>query len=99
MLTIMGLGRLWNSWGKADRRKSRGLMFSSHTLGRRKSVDKLLEHEFRRRGESGQQRRGGVEDRPAADIAGDRAVEHGVGGRAAAFDGDQAPAVLELAKQ
>jgi hypothetical protein len=28
----MGLDRLGNRWGKADRRKSRGLMFSSHTL-------------------------------------------------------------------
>src|SRR5216683_1299567 len=95
----MGLGTLWNRWGKADCRKSRGLMFSSHTLGRRKPVDKSLEHEFHRRGESGQQRRGGIEHRPAADIAADRAVEHGVAARGTAFDGDQAAAVLELAKQ
>src|SRR5262249_56714797 len=58
---------------------------------------KPLEHEGGGRGKSRQHRRGGVEDRPSADIAAKRAVEHRLARGRAPHDGDESAAGLELA--
>src|SRR5262249_21432040 len=76
--------------------KRRRLVLSRHTLW--KSLKKSrLEHELAARGESRQHGRGGIENRPSADVAANRTVDHGLPRGPAPQDSDEPPAVLELA--
>src|SRR5215208_1571126 len=58
----------------------------------------LSEREARRLRKSRQQRSRGIENRPAADILPDGAIEHRLGSRRATKYADQASAVLELSR-
>src|SRR5215467_10305885 len=71
----MGLGNRCAPCGNDSFEKRRRLVLSRHTLW--KSLKKSrLEHELGGRGKSRQHGRGGIEDRPSADVAANRAVEH-----------------------
>src|SRR5262249_56433709 len=56
-----------------------------------------LKHEGSRRGKPRKQRRGGIEDRPSADLAAHAAVDHGLADRAPAQHRHEPAALLELA--
>src|SRR5207245_10502110 len=92
----MGLGNRYAPRENDGFEKRRRLVLSRHTLW--KSLKKSrLEHELGGRGKSRQYGRGGIEDRPSADVAANRAVEHGLPRGRAPQDADEPPAVLELA--
>src|SRR5262249_30876869 len=76
--------------------KSQLLMFSRHRYCGENSTETqdFSKNECRRGGEAGKKRRGGIEDRPAADIASDRAVKHGPGERRPAHHRHHAAAIF-----
>src|SRR5262249_56040704 len=92
----MGLGNRCAPRENDGFEKRRRLVLPRNTLW--KSLKKSrLEHELGGRGKSRQHGRGGIENRPSADVAANRAVDHGLPRGPAPQDGDEPPAVLELA--
>src|SRR5262249_62394334 len=92
----MGLGNRRAPCENDGFEKRRRLVLSRHTLW--KSLKKSrLEHELGGRGKSRQYGRGGIENRPSADVAGNRAGEHGLPRGRAPQNADQPPAGLEVA--
>src|SRR6516165_3057107 len=92
----MGLGNRCAPRGNDGFEKRSRLVLSRHTLW--KSLKKSrLEHELGGRGKSRQHGRGGIENRPSADVAANRTVDHGLPRGPAPQDPDEPPAVLELA--
>src|SRR5256886_9213927 len=92
----MGMGTGYAPGENDGFETSRRWVLSRHTLW--KSLKKSrLERELGGRGKSRQYGRGGIENRPSADVAANRAVEHGLPRGRAPQDADEPPAVLELA--
>src|SRR6516165_3365000 len=97
MLAIIGLGtRCAPSENDSFEIKTALGAFAPHLVVE-KLRKKRLEHEGGRRGKSRQQGRGGIEDRPSADVVANRAVEYCLARGRAAQDGDEPAAGLELA--
>src|SRR2546430_16946162 len=91
----MGLGNRYAPRENDGFEKRRRLVLSRHTLW--KSLKKSrLEHELGGRGKSRQYGRGGIENRPSADVAANRAGEHGLPPGRAPQDADEPPPLLEL---
>src|SRR5215468_2092471 len=81
--------------GKSGVPRKRGaLVLSRHTLWKG-GVKTDLKHESGGRGKSRQHGRGGVEDRPAADIPADAAVEHRLAGGCSAHHSNEPTPRLE----
>ena len=79
MLTRMGLARALEASTKMTLSRKAGPWCFRATLRQCKgwrNDSQALEHERGRRSKTRQQRGGGIEDRPAADVARDRAIEH-----------------------
>src|SRR5262245_53957257 len=96
MLAIMGLGnRCAPSENDRFEIKTALGAFAPHLVVE-KLRKKRLKHEGGGRGKSRQQGRGGIEDRPSADVAAHRTVEDRLARGGAGQDGDEPAAGLEL---
>src|SRR5262245_59851477 len=96
MLAIIGLGtRCAPSENDSFEIKTAPGAFAPHLVVE-KLRKKRLKHEGGGRGKSRQQGRGGIENRPSADVAAHRTVEHRLGRGRAGQDGDEPAAGLEL---
>src|SRR5262245_9571733 len=99
MLAIIGLGnRCAPSRNVSFEIKTARGAFAPHLVVE-KLRKKRLEHEGGRRGKPWKHGRGGIEDRPPADIATNRAVEYCLARGRAGQDGDESATGLELAAQ
>src|SRR6266511_6444598 len=97
MLAIMRLGRAQNTSRKRYFR-DKDAPFGAFAPHLAKNPHKrCLEDKGRGRGKSREHGRGGVKNRPAAEVARNATIEHRLAGRRVADHGNESAALLELA--